>query len=127
VTSIVIIASCLAVALSFYAVLNSRTKEDQFDHKAFVKDINDQLKVMQTRIHDLVEENIREVKGEYKEGFDLTIEHNEKLADHVNKNFSRLFENCAELDNEIKLLLKKLDKTGIKSNAKRGRPRKNTQ
>lgn len=105
-----IIVSCIASALSLYAIFIVRSEEESFDEKMFVEDLNEQIKVMQERISGLVKEDIDEVRSEYKTGFELCIKHHEELAGHVNENFTRCFKNYDELNEGLKKHSDRIDK-----------------
>lgn len=122
--SIAIVISCIAVIIAIFALVGAGEAEP-FDGEGFVKDINKQLEIMTARFDGILKKELDEVREEYKKGFDLTIEEHEKVATHMNENFSKCFENDAELDSEIKVLWMKLAKLGVQRYSKRGRPRKN--
>ena len=119
---IAILVSCIAMIIAIFSLVNAR---EQVDGEEFVKDINKQLDIMTARFDGILKKELDEVRGEYKKGFELSIEHHEELGTHMNENFCKTFENAAELDSEIKVLWMKLEKLGVKRYSKRGRPRKN--
>lgn len=145
---VAILMSVVGIGLSVYALFGGSDEDTLVVTKEFVDELNQQMEEIQASKKD-----IEEVRGEYKKGFELSIDEHESLSNHMNENFSRTFGSIEALKTdclntetrlknfkikkssveskslnncmlEIQAIWAKLESLGVKKNKKRGRPRK---